>query len=319
MKTTIITTAILTAILAFAPTPGLATFGGEPPPAADETLIYVMREGRFTGGAVKAWVAVNDRTVARVKNKGYVVVRVPAGRITLNTAGQGAVFGTIALDDRPGETVYVKFRLGEDFVELDEAEAHKFLKKSKMSDPIEELSYNNEQYDVLTNISRLGFDLMQPAASRPDPDAENATVTFLRRGEADKLDFGVWGGHGFVATLGAQEATTISVPAGDHFFIAGNVGTSVMKLEAEAGKRYYAWIDFGKMIGRVRLTPIETKQSDQLDKWLGDVSWVEINQDSLTERVLERQQIMKDHIAKIVRQIDAGESSFHLLGSDHAF
>ena len=39
-------------------------------PGPDETLIYVMREGRFVGSGVKTWVAINDQSVARVKNKG---------------------------------------------------------------------------------------------------------------------------------------------------------------------------------------------------------------------------------------------------------
>ena len=41
------------------------------PPAHDETLIYVIREGRFTGSMNKMWIAVNDRTVARVENDAY--------------------------------------------------------------------------------------------------------------------------------------------------------------------------------------------------------------------------------------------------------
>lgn len=285
----------------------------------DETLIYVMREGRFVGSGVKTWVAINDQSVARVKNKGYVVVRAPAGRITLNTAGQGVVSGTIALDDRPGETVFIKFRLGENFVELDRAEAEKFLKKSKQSDPIDEIRPNNEEIGVLLNASRLGFDLMRPATDRPEPDEASATVTFLRRGDADKLEFGVWGGHGFVATLGAFEAVTISVPPGDHFFLAGNVGKSVLKLEAEPGKRYFAWLDFGSMVGRVRLTPIAVDESDKLDKWLNEVTWVELDDASMSERILERQKIVTDYIQKVIHKTEAGESDFHLLGTDHAY
>jgi hypothetical protein len=288
-------------------------------PGPDETLIYVMREGRFVGSGVKAWVAINDQTVARVKNKGYVVVRAPAGRITLNTAGQGVIMGAIALDDRPGEVVYAKFRPGESFVELDEAEAQEFLKKSKQSDPIDEIRPNNEEIGVLLNASRLGFDLMRPATDRPEPDETSATVTFLRRGDADELEFGIWGGHGFVATLGVFEAVTISVPPGDHFFLAGNVGKSVLKLEAEAGKRYFAWLDFGGMVGRVRLTPIEVRESDKLEKWLSDVTWVELDDASMSNRILERQKIVTDYIEQVIHKTETGESDFHLLSTDHAY
>ena len=54
---------------------GCAQAWGVAAPTQDETLIYVLREGRFTGGGAKMWIAVNDQTVARVKNRQYAVIR----------------------------------------------------------------------------------------------------------------------------------------------------------------------------------------------------------------------------------------------------
>lgn len=90
---------------------------------------------------------------------------------------------------------------------------------------------------------------MQPAREAIAPDNEYGVITIFRRKEADKIDLGVWNEHGFVGTLGANEAVSIAVSPGTHFFLAGNVGTSLLKTEVEAGKRYYAWIDYGKMMG----------------------------------------------------------------------
>lgn len=313
---------VITAIAFFAATP-MSVSADEPiaaPAAADETLIYVMREGRFMGSGAKVWIALNDETVARVKNKGHAIVRAKAGRITVNIASTGIVMAATTVDDRPGETVYLKWRLGDiGFTEVDEAEAQKFLRKSKRTDPIEKVLPNNEEEEALINLSRLGFDLMQPASGEVVPADGNSTITFLRRGDAENLEFGIWGQDGFVTTLAAFEATTISVPTGEHFFLSGNVGKTLLKLDAEPGKRYYAWLDFGSWAGRVRLTPISLAEEKDLAKWLDDVTWVELNRDAMTDRIREREAIVTGVIERAVEKTRTGESDFHLLSSEHAF
>ena len=125
-------------------------------PAADETLIYVIRLKRRTAGLLGDWIAINDQTVARVKHKKHAVIRTKAGAITLSLAMQGFVDGAIALDDRPGETVYLRFRVGDWLLtEVDAAEATNLLKKSKLMDPIEEVLPNKERVAALLNISRI--------------------------------------------------------------------------------------------------------------------------------------------------------------------
>ena len=223
------------------------------PPATDETLIYVIREGRFIGAANGYWIAINDQTVARVRNKKHAVIRSKAGLLTLNLANSGVSVAAIALDDRHGETVYLKWRLGDkELTEVDEAKAKKMLRKSKRMKPIDAPKRNAEQMSVLVNISRYGFDLMRPAVKEIAPTEGHAVITFFRRGDADKLDFGIWGENTFVGTLSAKQAVNIVVPAGNHFFLAGNVGTTLLKAQVEAGKHYYAWLDYGAMLGRVR-------------------------------------------------------------------
>lgn len=302
------------------PTGAKAEFGSEPPPASDETLIYVMREGRFIGSGGRMWIAVNDQTVARVGNKDYAVIRAKAGRITLNMAVTGIAGPSIVLDDRPGQVVYIRFRPGDtEFTEVDEAEAAEFLRKEKQTDPIDELLPNNEEVAVLLNLSRLGFYLMRPATGAPEPDDAHATVTFFSRGDTRGLAFGIWSADGFVGTLAPHQSITMAVDAGEHYFLAGNIGKSLLKLEAEAGKRYFAWIDFGKMIGRVRLTPVGPDESDDLAEWLDESSPVEIDRALITSRILEREEIVTNYIETVIRQAAIGESDYHLLGAEHAF
>ena len=307
------------AVLFLLPAAPATAADGIAPAADDETLIYVIRPKRFTGGAVGFWIAVNDQTVARVKHKKHAVVRAKAGRISLNLAIQGSPVATIAVDDRPGETVYLKYRLGdENIVEVDEEAAHKLMRKSKLMDPIGEALPNNEEIRALLNLSRFGFELMRPASSRLEPDSEAAVITLFRRNEVPKLEFGICGEDGFVATLKANEGVDLRVPAGDHFFLAGQTGTTVMKASVEAGKRYYAWLDVGKMILRVRLTPVARDQANDLDAWLTDVEWVELNPEAMTTRINEREGLVVGFVQSVVEKANQGAADFTVLAADHS-
>jgi hypothetical protein len=290
------------------------------PPADDETLIYVIREGRMLGAAVGHWIAINDKTVARLKSDKHAVIRSKAGLITLNLANSGVPVFSAAIDDRPGETVYLKWRMGDrELTELDEAAAAKFLRKTKPMDPIEAPLPNAEEMQVLINLSRLGFDLMQPASEELVPDDKHGVITIFRRKEADKIDLGVWNERGFVGTLGASEAVSIAVPPGTHYFLAGNVGTSLLKAEVEAGKRYYDWLDYGKMLGRVRLTPVSLSQSGDLQKWLKKTKQVELNSQMVTGRIRDREKIVTDFLRLTIERANSGTADFTLMGSDDAY
>ncbi len=290
------------------------------PPAADETLIYVIRESRLLGRANGYWIALNDQTVARVRNKKHAIVRAKAGLLTLSLANSGYIFAATTIDNRPGETVYLRWRLGDtELTEIDESAASKLLKKSKQMDRLDAPLPNKEHMAVLMNLSRLGFDLMQPGSRQLAPDNEHAVMTFFRREEADELDFGVWSENGFVGTLSANEATSIAVPPGTHFFMAANLGTTLLKAQVEAGKRYYVWFDYGKMMGRVRLTPITREQSNDLQGWLKKVSYVELNPSSMSPRVRGREEIVSAVVRSAAAEAKRGQADFHPMGAEHAY
>ncbi len=290
------------------------------PPGPDETLIYVIREGKMVGGAYGHWIAINDETVGSLRNDTHVILRVPAGIITLNIASGGTPAAAIALDDRGGETVYLLYEVGAtEFIELDEKEAHKQIRKTDYREPLDEVTPNNEQFVVLMNLSRLGFDVMVPSESTVEPDAEHGVVTIFRQKEAKKLEFGIWSDSGFVGTLGAREAVSVRLPAGSHFFMAGNLGVTQMRADVEAGKRYYAWLDYGGWIGRVRLTPVPAADADKLDKLLRKVSYVELGPAMDSEGVRVREKAAVDYVRQIAEKASRGEIDYNLLGPDNAF
>ena len=290
------------------------------PPGPDETLIYVMRKGRMLGAAGGHWIAINDETVGSLRNDTHTILRYPAGLITLNIARVGSPVASIALDHRGGETVYLEWKLGAlEFIELDEKAAKKLIRKTDRSKPIDEILPNKEQMAVLMNLSRLGFDLMQPAAGPVEPDADHGVVTIFRQKEGDKFEFGIWHDNGFVGTLGAREAVSLRLPPGSHFFMASTVGYTQMMAEVEAGKRYYAWLDYGKWMGRVRLTPVPNTDARELEKLLRKVEYVQLGPAADAEGVKVREQAVIEYIREVRERAGDGSVGYNLLGAEHAF
>jgi hypothetical protein len=278
------------------------------PPAADETLIYVLRAGKFVGGGAKLWVAVNDQTVARLENKGYSIVRTKAGQVTLNLASSGMVLTAIALDDRPGQTVFIRYALGDyAFQEFGEEQARVLMADFDQTKPIDEILPNNERINALMNLGRLGFDVMRPGTAAT-PDAEHAVLTIFRTPENEDMHFGVWAEDRYLGTLSASQAVDVRLTPGVHHFMSGHVGTTLLKAQVEAGKHYYARLNVGEMIYRVKMEPVATSASDVKlrDGWLKDVSYVEVNPDAMTARALERETTVTDWIRSVVERANAG-------------
>ncbi len=293
---------------------------GATPPTSDETLIYVMRDWRFAGGGGSFWIAVNDQTVDRLSNGRYAVVRAKAGRITLNLAIAGMVVAPVALDDRPGETVYLKWRVGDLKIrEVSETEGREFLKKAKRSKGIEKPLPNNEEIDALANLSRMGFDLTRPASQKIEPDSKHGVITLFRREDGRNVELGIWSDQGFVSTLKIKQGTRLRAPTGDHYFLAGNKGASILKAEIQASKEYFVWLDFGEGFGGVRLTPVSLKQVKQLKKWLKPVDWVELDTGMITSRIRERGKMVNEFVQNEAKNSGSKRSNLQFLGPDHAF
>ena len=142
------------------------------PPADDETLIYLIEQKGM--GGVKFGISVNGEFVARTKHKQHTITHAKAGRLTFSIWRGKMVLGAIALDDRPGETVYLTHKWGNfEISEISAGEAAELMEKTKPA-KIENLDGKVTPPEVqmltLVNIGRLGFDLMKPAMGRLEPD-----------------------------------------------------------------------------------------------------------------------------------------------------
>ncbi len=313
---------VLVAIMMLFPGAAIQWAGAQEaaPPEPDETLIYLYQEKAFAGATV--WVAVNDQTVARVKKKQYAVVRTQAGRITVSLAKQGMVLGTIALDDRPGETVYLKWRSGDwQITEIDEETGRELIGDAKETKPIDEPLGNNEEIKALLDLSRLGFDMMRPSTGELSPDSGHAVLTIFRKREARKVaGLGIWSESGYVGTLGPNQGVEIALTPGEHYFVTGYVGTTLMKAQLEAGKRYYALVNFGNVVLRVKMMPVSASESDDLNEWLSeDAQMMELVPEAVMPRIQERGAIVADFINSQAERARLGERNFTEITSEHAY
>lgn len=307
------------AVLALSPSPRVMAATIEvDPPAADETLIYICRDNAF-GKGYKHWIAVNDKTVARISEKRCAAVRAKSGIITLNLATMGGVLGAVLLDDRPGETAYLRWKLGDELREIGAEEGEPLVLKYKSMDPLDEERPNDQQVSVLINPGRFGLELMHPAIAQAEADDEAAVITFFRRGEKTKFDLGIWSESGLVGSIGRNQGVEIRLPPGEHYFLASSVGTSLLKANVESGNRYHVWLDYGKMLGRVRLTPVTRDNSESLSKWLEEVEMLSLNPDAMSNHVRTREKIVSEYVRAAAAKARSGAADSHELDGRHAY
>lgn len=69
----------------------------------------------------------------------------------------------------------------------------------------------------------------------------------------------------------------------------------------------------------MRLTPVALEQLDDLNKWLTDVDWVEVNPDEITSRIREREDIVTDLLRSAGERAKTGAADVLLLASEHAY
>ncbi len=127
---------------------------------------------------------VDHEPVAALGNKRYVRLVLKAGVNTLNPAQQGAPIASVALDNLAGESVYLTWRCckTDELTRIEADEATALLRKMKPAKPVKSIRSNPQEMIVLSNLTRMGIDLMVPA----DPSAsmssrQHATGTFCEK------------------------------------------------------------------------------------------------------------------------------------------
>ncbi len=285
------------------------------PPAADETLIYFIRDNAAGAGG-KAWISVNDQTLAALKEKRYTVMRAKSGTITLNSSIFGGLTALTTLDDRHGETVFLRWKMLDPIEEITANDAAEYIDKWKLAKPVEPRT-NDLQAKALMNPQRLGLDVSQPATARLEPDEKTAVVTFVRLRDRFQWDFGIWSEEGLHGSIGPNQSIEVRVSAGEHIFLCGARNISVLRANLVAGRKYY--VSDEDSSGPVfRFTPILSEKSDQIDNIMAKVDFVALDPNAMTERMRDREAVVIEYVRNVGKQLAAGEVDHRTLGSAHA-
>jgi len=111
-------------------------------PTETEALVYVFRPATV-GGAIKTWAFADDQLLGVSKSHGYYYELVPPGKHVIwakaeNTSG-------LDVELQAGQTYYFKAAIKMGFgkarvklIQIDEAEAQKYLKKCSYTEPTDE-------------------------------------------------------------------------------------------------------------------------------------------------------------------------------------
>ena len=126
-----------------------------------DTTVYLIREKKFVGGGRDVWVALNDKVVAAMDNGGHVVLKLKPGLNTLNGVQAKAGFAYAAVDDRPGETVYLLMQyLGGKITEVPAEQGLALVKDTKPQQVLAETRPNDGYDNLLVNPELLGLGLI---------------------------------------------------------------------------------------------------------------------------------------------------------------
>ncbi len=263
-----------------------------------ETLVFVIRQETILGAAQGLWVACNDKYVADLSSGSYTYFKTKADINTINLRQMKTPVFFKNVDFRPGETVFLYFEYAKGFYEIERDAGKTIVMQYKK---IEDSNNPDKSTDFEMGLMNPGFvnlPLMKESTANIEPDANNATVTFIRsQSYAENLSFGIWNQQGFLGNLKGKSYFITKLPPGKHVFVAnGYYGNyHVVNAELAAGKKYYvlAEVSMGWMTPNLSLIPV--KDDIKLDDIQG-----KMNQSKKMEMDINAIDV------KIKKRLDAG-------------
>ncbi len=130
---------------------------------------------------------------------------------------------------------------------------------------------------VFLTVSGCTSSMMKPATPREVPASSEALVTFLRPSYfGGAIQFGIWNADRFVGILEAGSYLQITVPPGEHLFLARAENWSYVQANLEAGREYFilAKVFPGVWKARVAFDPVrrgDPQTDEDLTQWLADL------------------------------------------------
>ena len=299
-------------------------FKPEATPSKDETFVYVIRGSNFQGGARGLWVAANENVVADLSNGSHTLLKLKTGLNSIHMVQGLAGFGFAAVDNKPGETVYLAIdyttgKLKDVGFELGASMVMQTNRAKDIGAPRHNDAYDN----LLVNPSLLNFPVMKKTEQLMKPDDKSAVINFYRMETLIKdVPFDIWSQEGYIGSTKGDQYFQVRVAPGKHTFVALSERYSVIDAEVEAGKEYNVEfdVDMGWNQAHVQMLPLEPKKSKKsIAKWQKKAELVAVDKTVIeSEEFSERVEMAREYLKKIFLKISAGELSTRVLDNKNA-
>ena len=264
----------------------VAVAEGAADPVAAATQVYIIREKSFVGGGRGVWIAANDRVVASLSNGSHVRLTLDQAINSINAVQGKAGFAYMALDNRPGETIYARIEyLKGTITEIPADEGAALVAKTKPMTLLDEVRPNDAYDNLLVNPELLGLGLVSTAVEPMTTDEHSAVISFYRPGKlVAQLPFTFWNQDGYAASLYGGQYVQLRVAPGSHRFVGFSERLSVLEMSVEAGKEYAVEFDVGMGWNQahIKLLPVDTTaQASKIDGWKQTLALVGVDQAAL--------------------------------------
>ena len=268
----------------------------QPKVPTEKTGLYVIRGSNFAGAARGLWVAVNDSVVADLSNSSHVYLELNAGLNTLYFVQGKVGFGYLAVDNKPGETLYAKFGYASTNTteEIDKDLGQTMVMKTTAVTPLAETKNNDAYDDLLINPGVLDYPIMIESSEILTADENHALVRFYR---PDKLiadcAFDIWNQDGYIGSTKGGSYFTVKLKSGHHVFISKSERYAVLDAELDAGKEYAVELDVsvGWNQAHIKLLPIDLNSKEgghQAKVWKESLKATLVNQEIVKSDVIAR-------------------------------
>ena len=252
----------------------VAKFQHPTTPGEQETMIYVIRTSSFVGAARNVWVSCNEQYKVKLSSGSFGYFKVPAGVNTINIEQSGIALGWCRVDNRAGETVFLKLdytkgKLSEIPSDQGITLVMKYTEGSKYDG-----AQGCDQFKTgLLNPGFLDLDLMKTSDLNTAKDStEEASITFIRNQTfAKEVPFGIWSESGWIGDLKGETYFEINVPPGQHFFFCSGGTLAALNANVEAGKRYFVQVEVsrGWHEPNIQFVKVENgSKNSSLSKWI---------------------------------------------------
>ncbi len=258
----------------------------------DETLVYVIRESSFVGGARGLWIGLNENTIADLGSGDYTYFKVKKGINTINTIQMMTGFNYYAIDKMSTNPIFLKFN----YVNMTAEELPTDLGISYVANYTEVKTLPNKKYNDgyingLLNLAMYkNLNIMSETNTTLNPDSNNAVITFVRPDTfAGAINYTIWGDENILGNLYPKSFFQIKVPKGKHTFYVKSQTLYALEANVVANKNYVVELalNMGWTKAHARLNPINLNENNEYLNWILSSKHFKLNE-VLDENIQER-------------------------------